>query len=63
MKVLNFKFYKKHSTPLSSLCPWICMADEGVAKIKGEAICCAYEFVAPDIASASQSKINTISIH
>lgn len=61
MKTLNFKFYKKHTTPLSSLCPWIVMADEGVVKIKGEAICCAYEFVAPDIASASQSKINTIS--
>ena len=58
---LNFKFYKNKGTPLSSLCPWVCMADEGIAKLKGEAFTRAYEFIAPDIASSSFSKINSIS--
>ena len=61
MKKLNFSFYKNKNTPLSSICPWIIMADDGVVKLKGEALTCAYEFIAPDIASASMSKINTIS--
>ena len=58
---LNFKFYKNKGTQLSTLCPWVCMADEGVAQIKGNAFTCAYEFIAPDIASASYAKINSIS--
>ena len=61
MKPLNFKFYKRNKAELSSLCPWIVMADEGIVKLKGEALTCAYEFIAPDIASASLGKINTIS--
>ena len=61
MKELNFKFYKNKNVPFSSLCPWIVMADEGIVKLKGEALCSAYEFIAPDIASASYSKINSIS--
>ena len=61
MKTLNFNFYKKRTVPFSSLCPWICMAEDGIVKLKGEALCCAYEFIAPDIASASKAKINTIS--
>ena len=61
LKPLNFKFYKKHNQELSSLCPWICMVEDGIVKEKGEALCCAYEFVAPDIASSSLSKINSIS--
>lgn len=62
MKSLNFKYYQKKGTPLSTLCPWIVMAADGIVKLKGEALTCAYEFIAPDIASASISKINSISI-
>ena len=61
MKPLNFKLYKRNVVQLSSLYPWIVMADEGVVKLKGEALCCAFEFIAPDISSASLSKINSIS--
>ena len=61
MNTLNFKFYKRNKASLASLCPWIVMADEGIAKLKGEALTCAYEFIAPDIASASMGKINSIS--
>ena len=60
-ETLNFKFYHKKSTPLSSLCPWICMVEDGICKLKGEALMCAYEFIAPDIASCSIGKINSIS--
>ncbi|MCQ2601095.1 MAG: AAA family ATPase [Treponema sp.] len=58
---LDFKSYKTKGTSLSTLCPWICMAEEGIAKLKGNALTCAYEFIAPDIASSSIAKINSIS--
>ena len=57
---LNFKAYKNNRQTLSSICPWICMAENGIVRIKGEAFTCAYEFIAPDIASSSLGKINSI---
>ncbi len=57
---LNFKAYKNNRQMLSSICPWICMAENGIVRIKGEAFTCAYEFIAPDIASSSMGKINSI---
>lgn len=61
LEEFNFKLYKNKGTKLNTLCPWICMADNGIAKLKGEGFTCAYEFIAPDIASSSYAKINSIS--
>lgn len=58
---LNFKSYKNNRQPLSSICPWVCMVENGIVKLKGEGFTCAYEFIAPDIASSSIGKINSIS--
>ena len=60
MEPLFFKPYKNTKKPLSSICPWICITD-GIARLKGDALTCAYEFIAPDIASSSIGKINSIS--
>lgn len=61
----DFKTYKrnKFDVPLSSICPWEFMADEGIAMIKGHngALCSAFEFTAPDLGSSSISKINSVS--
>lgn len=60
----NFKIYNqnKNQTPLSSVCPWEFMVDEGVCMLKGRngALCSAFEFVAPDLGSSSPANINSI---
>lgn len=60
----NFKLYNmnKNQAPLSSICPWEFMVDDGICMLKGHngALCSAYEFVAPDLGSSSAAKINQI---
>ena len=62
-KPLNTDFYKNNESKnqLSSILPWGIMAADGVVLIKGGALCCTYEFTAPDIGSSSMSKIAAIS--
>lgn len=60
----NFNIYNKNNNipPLSSICPWEFMVDDGVCMLKGRngALCSAYEFVAPDLGSSSASQINSV---
>ena len=59
----NTTFYKNNEArnSLASILPWGIMAAEGVVLIKGGALCCTYEFIAPDIGSSSMGKISAIS--
>lgn len=52
--------YKNKGQKLSSLCPWVLMAEEGVVLLKNGAISCSYEFVAPDLDSCSAAKISSV---
>ncbi|MBQ7367405.1 MAG: AAA family ATPase [Spirochaetaceae bacterium] len=52
--------YKNKGVRLSSLCPWVLMAEEGVVLLKNGAISCSYEFVAPDLDSCSAARINSV---
>lgn len=45
---------------LYSKCPWAIMAAPGIVKIKGNGYTCAYEFIAPDLSSASESRIDAV---
>ena len=47
---LNTKYYRlpDQKKLLSSILPWCIMADDGICLIKGGALLCTYEFVAPD---------------
>lgn len=60
---MNTDYYKDidPKKQLASILPWGIMAAEGVVLIKGGALCCTYEFIAPDIGSSSKGKINAIS--
>lgn len=51
---------KKKSHQLSEYCPWIFMIEDGIVKLKDEALSSTYEFIAPDLASASFSKIAAV---
>ena len=53
--------YKNKGQLLTSVCPWVLMADEGVVLIKNGALMSAYEFVAPDLDSCAASKIAAVS--
>lgn len=61
---LNTKYYRlpDQKKLLSSILPWCIMADDGICLIKGGALLCTYEFVAPDLGSSSGSKINAVSM-
>ena len=63
----NFNVYRKnrHQSLLSSICPWEFMIDEGIAMLKGRngALCCAYEFIAPDLYSSSRSRVNSVAMN
>ena len=52
--------FKNKGTDLTSLCPWVLMADEGIVLIKNGALSCAYEFTAPDLESSAPSKIASV---
>ncbi|MFI3257028.1 MAG: hypothetical protein R3Y36_01880, partial [Spirochaetales bacterium] len=56
-KKYKMSMYKNKGQLLTSLCPWVIMAEEGVCLIKNGAFMCAYEFIAPDVDSASQGRI------
>ena len=45
---------------LAKKLPWINMVDNGIVNLKGDGLMCVYEFIAPDLASCSRSKIDTI---
>ena len=57
---VKFSLYKNKGAELTSLCPWILMADDGIVLLKNGAFCCSYEFIAPDLDSSSASKIASI---
>ena len=59
-KPLNFSLYKTQGADFASICPYMIMIDEGIVLLKGGALTCAYEFLAPDLASSSAAKINGI---
>ena len=59
-KPLNFSLYKTQGADFASICPYMIMIDEGIVLLKGGALMCAYEFLAPDLASSSAAKINGI---
>ena len=59
-KPLNFSLYKTQGADFASICPYMIMIDEGIVLLKGGALACAYEFLAPDLASSSAAKINGI---
>lgn len=58
---LNFKPYHRVESKLSSICPWRLFAENGICYLKGDALMCAYEFIAPDLGSSSMRKINALS--
>lgn len=58
---LNFKPYHRVESKLSSICPWQLFAENGICYLKGDALMCAYEFVAPDLGSSSMSRVNGLS--
>ena len=65
-KKMNLKPYKVPHYPLSDLCPWDIMLDggeegDGICLLKGNALLCAYEFIAPDRASSAASRIASVS--
>lgn len=59
---LNFSLYKTQGADFASICPYIMMIDDGIVLLKGGALVCAYEFLAPDLGSSSAAKINGISV-
>ena len=61
-KPLNFSLYKTKGADFASICPYIIMIDDGIVLLKGGALACAYEFLAPDLGSSSAAKINGISV-
>ena len=58
---LNFKPYHRTESKLSSICPWQLFAENGICYLKGDALMCAYEFIAPDLGSSSMRQINALS--
>ena len=50
-KPLNFSLYKTQGADFASICPYMIMIDEGIVLLKGGALTCAYEFLAPDLAA------------
>lgn len=59
---LDARAYKTKERTLASICPYVTMVDDGVVLLKGGAITCAYEFTAPDLASSSPAKVNSVSL-
>ncbi len=59
-KPLNTKGYEQKHHKLSEKCPWAILIDNGIVKNKGNSYTCAYEFIAPDIASSSRNRIDYI---
>ncbi len=57
---INFKVYGQRCDDMSSLCPWTIMAVPGIVLLKGGALCGAFEFVAPDIGSASEAQVANV---
>ena len=57
---LDFRFYHDRTFPLSAVCPWDVMIDDGIVLIKGGALCCGFEFIAPDIGASSDHKIASV---
>lgn len=60
-KHLDFKKYKNTDRTLASVCPWELMVEDGIMLEKGGVLCCAYEFLAPDLGSSPASKIANVS--
>ena len=58
---LNFKPYHRVESKLSSICPWRLFAENGICYLKGDALMCAYEFIAPDLGSSSMRQVNALS--
>lgn len=58
---LNFKPYHRVESKLSSICPWQLFAENGICYLKGDALMCAYEFIAPDLGSSSMRQVNNLS--
>lgn len=57
----DYKSIENKNPKLTKKCVWATIVDDGIIKNKGESFTCAYEFIAPDISSASRSKIDFIS--
>ena len=51
---------KNKYAKLSKRLPWINMVGDGIVNLKGDGLMCAYEFIAPDLASCSRAKIDSI---
>lgn len=47
---------------LSDVVPYDFMIAEGICILKGGALCCGFEYTAPDIGSSSEQKINNVSL-
>lgn len=60
MKPFKMKEYRNKGQLLTSLCPWVIMADEGIVLLKNGAIASSWEFVAPDLDSSSPAKIASV---
>lgn len=59
-KPTKMSLYGNKGQLLTSLCPWVLMADEGIVLLKNGALMCAFEFVAPDLDSCAASKIAAV---
>lgn len=57
---LNTKDYESRRSRLTEKCVWATLVDNGIVKNKGGGYTCVYEFTAPDISSASRSRIDYI---
>lgn len=57
---MNLNNLESKRSKLYTRCPWAIMASPGIVKIKGDAYTCACEFIAPDLSSASASKIESV---
>lgn len=58
---LDFKHYHRVESKFSSICPWRFMVENGICYMKGDALMCAYEFIAPDLGSQSMAGVNRVS--
>ena len=63
VKGFNLKRYKEKKNYLANLLPYACALQDGVILLKNGAVMKCYSFTCPDLGSASESSINSVSMH
>lgn len=63
VKGFNMMRYKEKRNYLSNVLPYVCALDDGVILLKNGAVMKCYNFTCPDLGSASEATINSVSLY